>query len=91
MPQTNLAWPIIPRPSLYRICRGYIPTLEREVSWTSFPRDLERMFNRNGFAMVSYRWLVCNSDKELFTFPHPVTNQHVFDCLALRLFVQCSR
>lgn len=69
-----------------RICQGYILTLENEGSWTSFPRDFQRMFERNGFAQVSYRWLVWTTDMKSLTFPNPVTNRHVFKNNTIRLF-----
>lgn len=69
-----------------RVCRGYILTLENEGSWTVFPRDFQKMFEKNGFAMVSYRWLVWNDDNTCLVFPHPVRDKHILQNNIIRLF-----
>ena len=69
-----------------RICRGYILTLESEGSWTAFPRDFQYMFEKNGFNMVSYRWLVWTDDKKSLTFPLPVNSKSFLENNTIRLF-----
>jgi SAM-dependent methyltransferase len=68
-----------------RICRGYILTLESEGSARVFPRHFQKMFEKHGFAMVSYRWLVWNNNKKL-TFPNPVTGVDILKNNTIRLF-----
>jgi len=68
-----------------RVCRGYILTLESEGQLRAFPRDFKRMFEKNGFAQVAYRWLVWNQDEKL-TFPLPVKDEHVLKNNTIRLF-----
>lgn len=68
-----------------RICRGYILTLESEGSTRVFPRHFQKMFEKNGFAMVSYRWMVWDDNKKL-TFPNPVTGADILKNNTIRLF-----
>ncbi len=77
-----------------RICRGYILTLESEGSWNVFPRNFQRMFERNGYAMVSYRFLVLSEEESTpsrLTFPHPLKPQHRLQNNTIRLFVPIDR
>jgi SAM-dependent methyltransferase len=69
-----------------RICRGYILILENEGSWTAFPRNFQKMFKKNGFMMVSYRWMVWNEDKTALRFPRAITDQSIFKNNIIRLF-----
>jgi len=69
-----------------RICRGYILILESEGSWSVYPRDFKKMFEKNGFRMVSYRWMVWNEDRTRLTIPREITDQSVFSNNTIRLF-----
>jgi len=73
-----------------RICRGYILFLENEGSWTAFPRDFQKMFERNGFYMISFRWLVWNDGQTLLEFPRTITDQDIFKNNIIRLFVPAN-
>ena len=68
-----------------RVCRGFILTLESEGHLRAFPRNFKRMFKKNGFIQVAYRWLVWNQDEKL-TFPHPVKDEDVLKNNTIRLF-----
>lgn len=70
-----------------RICRGYVLTLESEGSWTAFPRDFEYLFKKNGFEIVSYRWMVWNRDKTALVFPTQIGDEHYLENNSIRLFV----
>ena len=70
-----------------RVCKGYILTLESEGSWTAFPRYFQKMFRKNGFAMVAFRWLVpSNNEDGALEFPNPIAYEHVFVNCTIRLF-----
>jgi SAM-dependent methyltransferase len=73
-----------------RICRGYILTLESEGSAGVYPRHFQKMFEKNGFAMVSYRWMVWDDNKKL-TFPNPVTGGDILKNNTIRLFAPVSK
>jgi len=74
-----------------RICRGYILILENEGSSRAFPRDFQKMFEKNGFVMVGYRWMVWNQDKSELVFPTVVSDKAVFGNNVIRLFVPKTR
>jgi SAM-dependent methyltransferase len=73
-----------------RICRGYILTLESEGSAGVFPRHFQKMFEKYGFTMVSYRWLVWDNNKKLI-FPNPVTGIDILKNNTIRLFVPIKK
>ena len=70
-----------------RVSRGYILTLESEGSWTAFPRDFQHLFKKNGYEMVSYRWMVWNDEKTALIFPAQVSDIHYLENNSIRLFV----
>lgn len=41
-----------------RVSSRYVVLIENEASWTSFPRDFQRMFEAEGFRQVAYKFLV---------------------------------
>ncbi len=73
-----------------RVCKGFILTLESEGSSQAFPRDFEKMFAKNGFAMVGYKWLVWD-DAGGLSFPHPVTGKSVLKNNSIRLFAPVEK
>jgi SAM-dependent methyltransferase len=73
-----------------RVCRGFILILESEGHLRAFPRNFKRMFEKNGFTQVAYRWLVWNQDEKL-TFPHPVKDEDVLKNNTIRLFAPYAK
>jgi len=73
-----------------RICRGYILILENEASWNVYPRNFQKMFEKNGFKMVSYRWMVWNEDRSALGFPRAIDND-VFANNVIRLFAPIAQ
>ncbi|MCU0289361.1 MAG: class I SAM-dependent methyltransferase [Acidobacteria bacterium] len=73
-----------------RVCRGYILTLESEGHLRAFPRDFRRIFEKNDFAQVAYRWMVWGNDGKL-TFPLPVKGECVLKNNTIRLFAPCKK
>ncbi|MCP5103375.1 MAG: hypothetical protein GY950_08350, partial [bacterium] len=73
-----------------RVCSGYILTLESEGTSGAFPRDFQKMFKKNGFAMVAYHWLVWGDNQPL-TYPRPVTGKDILKNNTIRLFAPMEK
>ncbi len=67
-----------------RVCRKYILVLENEGSYTAYPRDFQRIFERRGYKMIVSKVFstACSS------LPAPFTDEHLFANNTIRLFVQ---
>lgn len=67
-----------------RISRRFVLTLESEGSYTAYPRDFKRMFEKEGLKMVAFR-VFAGSDA---TIPAPFEDRHIYANNTIRLFVK---
>jgi len=67
-----------------RISKRFVLVLENEGSYSLYPRDFQRMFEKNGLKMVSSRIYIPGQA----TFPVPYRMEHVFKNNSIRLFVK---
>lgn len=67
-----------------RISKRFVLILENEGSYSLYPRDFQRMFEKNGLKMVSSRIYIPGEA----TFPIPYRMEHVFKNNSIRLFVK---
>ena len=72
-----------------RICKGYIVTLESEHSFTSYPRDFQKMFERHNFYMGSSKFMVREGEDDNLVMPKKVTDKNLFKRNAtIRVFIE---
>jgi len=67
-----------------RISRGFVLILENEGSYTAYPRDFKRLFEREGLKMVAFR-VLAGSDAAI---PAPFEDRHIYASNTIRLFVK---
>lgn len=70
-----------------RICRGYVVTLESEGSYTAYPRDFQKMFEKHNFYMRSFKFMVRDKDRALI-IPRKITDENIFKNATIRFFVE---
>lgn len=68
-----------------RVSRAFLLTSELEGSWTSWPRDFGRVFERRGYKMVALRFLVSSADGSL-EIPATVDAEGILGNPTIRLF-----
>jgi len=70
---------------LCRVCGAYLLTSEGEGAWTAWPRNFDQVFEKHGFRMVSYRFLVAGEDGSL-GLPRTVNNDNLLANSTVRIF-----
>jgi len=73
-----------------RISKKYILTYESEGSWTAYPRDFEKMFNKHGFEQISFNWYL-RDENNCMCFPKKITRDNYLKRYMVRLFVRKDR
>lgn len=67
-----------------RISRRFVLILENEGSYTAYPRDFNRLFEKEGLKMVAFR-VLAGADA---TLPVPFEDRHIYVNNTIRLFVK---
>ena len=70
-----------------RLSRKFILLQSNEGSWDAFPRNLEKMMERLGWCMITYKIVIGINDTEV-TLPAPYKKKYLFKSSTQRLFVE---
>lgn len=71
-----------------RVSAQYIVTIENEASWTSYPRNFEKMFEKQGFKMVVFKYLAQSTQLNKFELAENWSLETRLNNNVLRVFVR---
>lgn len=71
-----------------RVSRRFIVTIENEASFTSYPRNFQKMFEREGFKMVAWKYLVQHPKQGVTLVPDRWSPEMQLSNNVLRIFVR---
>ena len=73
---------------MIRVTKGYVMICENEGSYSSYPRNFKKLYEKYGCKQVLYKFYVTKGENRKTILPRHVTRNDMFKNMTVRVFVK---